>query len=90
MIDIIASNQFKKDLRLLLKRNYNMNLLDKVISKLASGIPLDKKYKDHSLSGNYVGFRECHVAPDWLLIYRLGDNPSCLFLTRTGSHSDLF
>ena len=90
MIDIIASNQFRKDLRLLTKRNYNLQPLEQVISKLSNGIPLERKYKDHSLSGNYAGFRECHITPDWLLIYRFSDDPSCLFLTRTGSHSDLF
>ena len=67
-----------------------MNELDYVISKLANQEDLDEKYKDHALSGNYKDFRECHIKPDWLLIYSIDDEELELFLIRTGSHADLF
>lgn len=68
MLDIVLSNKFKKDLRLAAKRGYNLNLLDEVVSLLVSRKTLPEKYEDHSLSGEYSGFRECHIKPDWLLI----------------------
>ena len=74
MLDIILSNRFKKDLKLARKRNYNLDLLNTVVDTLAEQKPLDEKYHDHSLSGNYVGFRECHILPDWLLIYAIDKN----------------
>ncbi len=61
-----------------------------MVNTLASGEPLSEKHKDHSLSGNYTGCRECHITPDWLLIYEIEDNELILYLTRTGTHSDLF
>ncbi len=67
---IKPSNRFKKDLKTIVKCGYNKELLLKVIDTLASGEALDEKYKDHELSGNYIGHRECHILPDWLLIYR--------------------
>lgn len=81
---------FKKDYKLALKRKLNIELLQNVISKLANGEKLDSKYNDHSLSGNWAGFRECHIQPDWLLIYRIDDDVLVLTLSRTGTHSDLF
>ena len=72
------------------KRKLNMSLLDEIIAKLAQGIPLPASNRDHELTGNYAGHRECHVTPDWLLIYRVEDDVLVLSLTRTGSHSDLF
>ncbi len=90
MYKIVAANQFKKDLKLANKRGFNLELLNSVVSTLASGKSLDKKYRDHSLTGEYRGFRECHVEPDWLLVYRIEDKDLELFLFRTGSHSDLF
>lgn len=90
MLDIVLSNQFKKDLKLMSKRGANLDLLDYVVNKLASGEALEDKYCDHALTGNYIGFRECHVKPDWLLIYRINNNELFLFLSRTGTHSDLF
>lgn len=90
MYKIVAANQFKKDLKLAKKRGFNLELLNSVVSTLASGKLLDKKYRDHSLTGEYRGFRECHVEPDWLLVYRIEDKDLELFLFRTGSHSDLF
>lgn len=90
MLKIVLSNQFKKDLKLAAKRGYKLDLLEKVVDKIANNIKLENKYKDHILTGNYVGFRECHIQPDWLLIYRIEDDALILFLSRTGSHSDLF
>ena len=90
MLDIVLSNKFKKDLRLAAKRNYNIDLLDEVVQMLAAGKQLAPKYKDHELTGNYIGFRECHIQPDWLLVYRIHNDRLILFLSRTGTHSDLF
>ena len=90
MLEIVLSNRFKKDLKLAKKRGLDLNLMDKVVSSLASCQELDEKYHDHLLSGNFEGFRECHILPDWLLIYRVDDEEVFLFLSRTGSHSDLF
>ncbi|MCF0145845.1 MAG: type II toxin-antitoxin system YafQ family toxin [Eubacterium sp.] len=90
MLDIIASNQFRKDLKLAGKRGKDLGELRRVVNQLASCQPLAEKYHDHHLSGNYSGFRECHIEPDWLLIYRIDGNDLELFLLRTGSHSDLF
>ena len=89
-LDLVLSNRFKKDLKLISKRGYDLGLLDAVVEKLASGVQLEEKYRDHSLTGHYVGFRECHILPDWLLIYRIEESEIILFLSRTGSHSDLF
>ena len=90
MYQIIWSSQFKKDYKLAIKRNYNIEELDNVIRKLAQGEPLDSKYNDHQLSGNYAKFRECHIRPNWLLIYAIDNGKLVLTLSRTGSHSDLF
>ncbi|MEA5023274.1 mRNA interferase toxin YafQ [bioreactor metagenome] len=90
MYKIFPSTQFKKDLKLVLKRGYNMNLMDEVVTTLAQGKTLPEKYRDHALKGNYEGCRECHITPDWLLVYELTDNELILYLTRTGTHSDLF
>lgn len=87
---IKPTSQFKKDLKVIQKRGYNLNLLTEVIQLLADGQKLPEKNRDHSLSGNFAGCRECHIAPDWLLIYELSDNDLILYLTRTGTHSDLF
>ena len=84
------SGQFKKDLKNLQKRGYNLNLLTEIIQLLAEGQILPAKNRDHSLSGNFAGCRECHIAPDWLLIYEISNNDLFLYLTRTGTHSDLF
>lgn len=89
-LDIIASNKFRKDVKLAKKRGLSLDKLELVVETLANQIPLDKKYKDHALTGNYATFRECHIEPDWLLIYRQDLDVLELFLFRTGSHSDLF
>ena len=84
------TTQFKKDFKRALKRGRDISLLEGVIAALAMGEKLPEKYKDHSLSGNWAGHRECHVLPDWLLIYRIEGNGLVLTLSRTGTHSDLF
>ena len=84
------TTQFKKDYKAAVKRGYKMELLDEIISKLANGETLDEKHRDHNLTGNWSGFRECHILPDWLLIYKVDHGVLVLTLTRTGTHSDLF
>ncbi len=88
--EIVPSNQFRKDLKLAAKRGYNMDKIKNVITKLANGETLDAKYRDHLLIGNYGGYRECHIEPDWLLVYQIDGGQLILFLARTGTHSDLF
>lgn len=90
MLDIVLSNRFKKDLKLAHKRGYNLNLLNEIVELLQKEIPLPEKNHDHPLSGDYSGFRECHIQPDWLLVYRVDKDELILFLSRTGTHSDLF
>ena len=72
------------------RRGYDMSLLTEIIRKLSEGKTLPEENKDHRLSGDYIGCRECHITPDWLLIYEIYDRELILYLTRTGSHSDLF
>lgn len=83
-------NQFKKDIKLAKKRHYDMSQLKAVVDMLADGKVLPEKYRDHQLSGNYAGYRECHILPDWLLVYKIVDDKLMLVLARTGTHSDLF
>lgn len=90
MLEIVLSNQFKRDLKLAAKRGYDLDLLDSVVTKLANQEELPAKYRDHFLTGKYAGFRECHIQPDWLLVYRTEETELLLFLSRTGTHSDLF
>ena len=90
MLGIVLSNRFKKDLKMAKKRGYNLDLLNDIVEKLARQEPLPKKNRDHSLTGDFIGFRECHIQTDWLLVYRVNDEELILFLTRTGTHSDLF
>jgi mRNA interferase YafQ len=80
---------FKKDYKRAKKRGYDMKLMDEVVTTLQKGKPLPEKNRDHSLTGNWKGYRECHIAPDWLLIYCIVEDKLILSLTRTGSHSDL-
>ena len=87
---IVLTSMFKKDLKLAKKRGYDLSLLNKVVDTLAMGKPLAEKYKDHNLVGNFTGCRECHITPDWLLIYEISNSELILYLTRTGTHSDLF
>lgn len=90
MLTIKYETTFKKDFKRIIKRGYNIRLLEDVIEILASGQLLPEKYKDHNLTGNYYDCRECHITPDWLLIYKISNNELILYLTRTGTHSDLF
>ncbi len=90
MLDIVPSNRFKKDLKLVKKRGLKIDNLRNVVNTLAAEEKLDEKYRDHALTGDYRGFRECHVEPDWLLVYRVDQDELELFLFRTGTHSDLF
>ena len=90
MYKIRPSTKFQKDLKKVQKRGYDISLLTTVLNILANGESLPPKYKDHNLSGNYKGCREYHITPDWLLIYEILDDELILYLTRTGTHSDLF
>ena len=85
-----TTTQFKNDFKLAKKRGLKMELLRDVITVLAMGETLPEKNKDHALTGNWIGHRECHILPNWLLVYRLEDEVLVLTLTRTGTHSDLF
>lgn len=90
MLNIRYSSKFKKDYKLVIKRGYNPRLLQDVLDLLCAEQSLPERYKDQNLTGNYVGYRECHITPDWLLIYKVEKNILTLTLTRTGTHSDLF
>lgn len=90
MYRLETTGQFRKDYKRAYKRGYNMALLETVVEILANGKTLPEKYKDHALSGNWSGKRECHITPDWLLIYKIDCDILVLTLTRTGTHSDLF
>lgn len=93
MRTIRTSGAFRKQLALMMKRGKAEDKIREVITLLSQDIPLPPKNKDHQLTGNWVGFRKCHIQPDWLLIYKKHDseeNTHILFLEQTGSHSDLF
>jgi mRNA interferase YafQ len=85
---IFQTSQFKKDFKRLKKRGKDLSKLKEVVSAIANSEALEERHRDHALSGNWSGSRDCHVEPDWILIYRVEEND--LFLERTGSHSDLF
>jgi len=87
--EVKETNQFKKDYRLAKKRGQSIHLLKDIIIQLANDQPLPDKNRDHALTGDWKGFRECHVAPDWLLVYKKANDILVLTLTRLGSHSDL-
>ena len=88
--ELILTGKFKKSLKLAKKRGLDLKLLDKVITMLQNDVPLEVKYRDHELKGKYQGFRECHIQPDWLLIYLKENDVLTLTLVDTGTHSDLF
>ena len=83
-----VTTQFEKDVKRMERRGHEMQELSEIIAALLKGEPLDPRYKDHPLKGNYAGTRECHLEPDWLLIYKTDEE--ILLLMRTGSHADLF
>ncbi len=89
MYKIVYTNRMKKDAKLMQKRGKDMNKLINVLALLAEGNPLPAKYKDHQLSGNLSDFRECHIEPDWLLMYQIYDDILIISATATGSHADL-
>lgn len=90
MLTIKYQAAFKRDYKRIKKRGYDVRLLEKAIELLAEGNGLPSEYHDHALSGDYSGCRECHIAPDWLLVYEIVERELLLYLTRTGTHSDLF
>jgi mRNA interferase YafQ len=87
-MNLSQTSQFKKDIKKLGKRGKDIGKIKTVIELLLSGSPLPPKYRDHSLSGTWAGHRDCHIEPDWILIYRISQDE--LRLERTGNHSDLF
>lgn len=90
MLEIVRSTQFKKDLKKIIKQGKDLDLLEEVVNKLQKSETLPPKNCDHLLSGDWRGFRECHISPDWLLIYKNENELKLLRLVRTGSHSELF
>ena len=87
---IVFQNSMKKSVKLMQKRGKDVKKLEKVIKLLAEGENLPEKYLDHALVGNYSGYRECHIEPDWLLVYKIENEILTLILFKTGTHSDLF
>lgn len=90
ILEVKFTNIFKDDLKLARKQNKNIDKLMTVINKIANCQQLEEKYKDHALLGKYSGTRECHIEPNWLLIYEVMEEDKVLVLYRTGSHSKLF
>jgi len=90
MLTIKYESTFKKDFKRIVKRGYDVRLLEEVIGILASRKPLPEKYRDHNLSGEFSDCRKRHITPNWLLIYKISNEELILYLTRTGTHSDLF
>jgi len=90
LLELKKTTQFRKDLKRVVKRRLNVDLLDEIILTLRERKSLDPKYRDHALTGDFAGFRECHIQPDWLLIYMVDDKKLILTASRTGTHSDLF
>ncbi|MCL2088489.1 MAG: type II toxin-antitoxin system YafQ family toxin [Oscillospiraceae bacterium] len=90
MLIIKYHSSFKKDYKRIEKRGYDTRKLSEIINILANEKTLSEKHRDHYLSGNYIGCKECHITNDWLLIYEIDESERTLYLTRTGTHSDLF
>ena len=87
--ELSTTTEFKREYKKMVKRKYNMKLLDDIVEKLLKGEKLPPENKDHALTNNWNGYRECHIEPDWLLVYRIYENTLVLALARTGTHSDL-
>ena len=90
MLEIVPSSRFRKDVKAAIRRGYDMQLLKDVVDLLAAETTLPEKYRDHALTGDYAGYRECHVKPDWLLVYQTDRETLTLLVFRTGTHADLF
>lgn len=90
MLQLVTTSKFRKDYKRIKKRKYDISLLEEVIDTLLREEELEPKYRDHPLTGNYTGFRECHIQSDWLFIYMISDSELILTASRTGTHSDLF
>ena len=90
MLDLVTTAQFRKDLKRIRKRSYDLSKLDAVLKTLLKEESLAEKHRDHALTGDYTGFRECHIEPNWLLIYAADQGKLILTASRTGTHSDLF
>ncbi len=90
MLELVTTGQFRKDYKRVKKRGYDTELLEKLINDLLQEKPLEEHYRDHGLVGDYLGFRECHILPDWLLIYAINKKQLILTASRTGTHADLF
>ncbi|MCI8424882.1 MAG: type II toxin-antitoxin system YafQ family toxin [Adlercreutzia sp.] len=90
MLEIVTTSKFRKDARRMKKRGADMGELKRVIDTLAAQEQLSERHRDHALTGPYVGFRECHIKPDWLLVYAIDNDQLILTASRTGTHSDLF
>ena len=90
MFKLQATSKFRKDYKRIKRRGLDISLLQEVLDKLCAGEALGLKYKDHALTGPYQGFRECHIQPDWLLVYAIHENELILVASRTGRHADLF
>ena len=89
-LTLVPTSQFKNDYKRIKKRGYDLGALYDVLQKLANGVQLDERNHDHALAGGYIGFRECHIKPDWLLVYAIDGEKLILTASRTGTHSDLF
>ena len=90
MLQLVVTAKFRKDYKRIQKRGYDLTLLKDVLDTLLREETLDQKYRDHALTGNYIGFRECHIQSDWLLVYAVSESELILTASRTGTHSDLF
>ena len=90
MLILETTAQFRRDYKLMKKRGCERELIETVLDKLLNGCPLEAAHRDHALTGNYAGFRECHIKPDWLLVYKIERDRIVLVAQRTGTHSDLF
>ena len=90
MLKLVTTGQFRKDYKRVKKRGYNMKLLEVVIDKLLTEKTLEERYRDHGLTGDYAGFRECHILSGWLLVYAIDKGELILTASRTGTHTDLF
>ena len=90
MYEIVFTNKMKRDVKRMKKRGKDLSRLTGILSKLSAGVPLDRSNHDHQLSGNFSDFRECHIEPDWLLLYKIENEELLLIASGTGTHSDLF